>query len=184
MTQPSTPPGNGPAAVPVLIPALNCAATIAGVVAGALRYSETVIVVNDGSGDGTGERAAEAGATVLSHDGNRGKGAALRTGMQWLAQRGCSRALTMDGDGQHLCDQIPMLLAASAAAPQALIIGARQIPPGATTPVKLFGNRFADRWVQIACGLKLPDTQSGFRVYPLRPILALSLRADHFAFET
>jgi glycosyltransferase involved in cell wall biosynthesis len=171
-------------AIAVLIPALDCAATIGAVVAGARRFVDTVLVVDDGSSDGTAERAAAAGAQVLSHEITRGKGATLRTGMRWLAQRGCSWVLTMDGDGQHLSDQIPVLLEASAAAPEAVIIGARQIEPGATTPARLFGNRFANRWVEIACGLTLPDTQSGLRVYPLRQTLALGARADHFAFET
>ncbi len=175
---------SGTRAVPVLIPALNCAGSIAGVVTGARRWSETVLVVNDGSVDATAECAVQAGATVVSHEHNRGKGAALRTGMQWLAQHGFHHVLTMDADGQHLSEEIPLLLEACAAAPDALIIGARQIPPQATTPAKLFGNRFANRWVEIACGLRLPDTQSGFRVYPLRPVLALRVRANHFAFET
>ncbi len=73
----------------------------------------------------------------------------------------------MDGDGQHLADEIPRLLAAAAAAPEAIVIGARQIGGQEVTPMKLFGNRFANRWVEIACGRRLPDTQSGFRVYPL-----------------
>ena len=172
------------ASLAVLVPALNCTATIGAVVGGARRFTATVVVVNDGSVDGTADCAAEAGAHVLSHDRNRGKGAALQTGMQWLAQRGFTRVLTMDGDGQHLSEEIPALCEASAAAPEELIIGARQIAPQVTTPAKRFGNRFANRWVAIACGLTLPDTQSGFRVYPLRQTLALGVRASHFAFET
>lgn len=184
MTQPPCASASSGASLAVLVPALNCAATIGAVVAGARQFSEAVVVVNDGSVDGTAACAAQAGAHVLSHERNRGKGAALQTGMHWLAQRGFARVLTMDGDGQHLSAEIPALCEASAAAPEALIIGARQIAPHATTAAKRFGNRFADRWVAIACGLTLPDTQSGFRVYPLRRTLALGVRAGHFAFET
>lgn len=168
----------------VLIPALNCADTIATVVAGARNLVETVVVVSDGSVDATPAQAAAAGAAVVCHATTLGKGAALQTGMHLLAQRGCRRVLTMDGDGQHLCEEIPALVQASEHNPRALIIGARQIEPGSTTPARLFGNRFANRWVEIACGQALPDTQSGFRVYPLRETLALCVRARHFAYET
>jgi hypothetical protein len=68
--------------------------------------------------------------------------------------------------------------------PHALIIGARQVDPSQVTPIRLFGNRFANRWVKIACGLALPDTQSGFRIYPMPETLALGSAAGHFAFET
>jgi glycosyltransferase involved in cell wall biosynthesis len=168
----------------VLIPAYDCAATIADVVAGARRHVERVVVVDDGSADRTAERAAAAGAEVLRQPRNTGKGAALRAGMEWLAARGVDRVLTMDGDGQHLPDQIPALLEASARDPHGLIIGARQVDPGQVTPIRLFGNRFANRWVEIACGLALPDTQSGFRIYPMPETLALGAAAGHFAFET
>jgi glycosyltransferase involved in cell wall biosynthesis len=168
----------------VLIPAYNCAPTIADVVAGARRHVECVLVVDDGSGDETAARAADAGAEVLRQPRNTGKGAALRVGLEWLAARGAGRVLTMDGDGQHLAEQIPVLLEASGRAPHALIIGARQIDPARVQPIRRFGNRFANRWVEIASGQVLPDTQSGFRIYPMPETLALGARTGHFAFET
>lgn len=173
-----------PTSVAVLIPALDCARTIGDVVRGARAHVETVLVVDDGSSDATAERAAAAGAEVLRQPKNRGKGAALRAGMDWLGERGFGRALSMDGDGQHLVSEIPLLLAASAAEPDALVIGARQIGDQEVHASKLFGNRFANRWVEIACGLSLPDTQSGFRVYPLLAARSLGVRAERFAFET
>ncbi len=176
--------GAVPPSIAALIPALDCAGSIAAVVNGARAFVDLVLVVDDGSRDATASRAAAAGAEVVCHERTRGKGAALRTGMEWLAARGVGQVLTMDGDGQHLSDQIPLMLRAAAAEPAALWIGARQVDPGATTPARRFGNRFANRWVAIACGLNLPDTQSGFRVYPLGATLALGVRADHFAFET
>jgi glycosyltransferase involved in cell wall biosynthesis len=170
--------------IAVLIPALNCAPTIAGLVRDARRYVATVLVVDDGSTDATGELAAAAGAEVLRHDHNRGKAAALLSGMQALAARGCTHVVTMDGDGQHLADELPTLLNAAAHDSAALVIGARIIEPGMVAPIKAFGNRFANRWVAIACGQALPDTQSGFRLYPLHSVLALGCRAGHFGFET
>lgn len=168
----------------LLIPAYNCAATIADVVGGARRHVEHVLVVDDGSTDATAEQATAAGAEVLRQPGNTGKGAALRAGLEWWAARGAARVLTMDGDGQHLADQIAPLLAAAAREPHALIIGARQVEPERVSRARRFGNRFANRWVEIACGLAIPDTQSGFRVYPMPETLALGAVAGHFAFET
>lgn len=168
----------------MLIPAYDCAATIAEVVAGARQHVERVLVVDDGSRDDTAARAAAAGAAVLRLPANAGKGEALRAGFARLAGEGVTHVLTMDGDGQHLGREIPALLAASAASPAALVIGARRIGTQEVTPIKLFGNRFANRWVEIACGQKLPDTQSGFRVYPLAETSRLGAHAGRFAFET
>jgi glycosyltransferase involved in cell wall biosynthesis len=168
----------------VVIPALNCAETIGAVVAGVRAYVPSVVVVDDGSVDATAGRAAAAGAEVVRHPARRGKGAALQTGMRLLAQRGVERVLTMDGDGEHAPDQVPRLLQASAAEPGALIIGVRRVDPALVSPLRAFGNRFANRWVAIAAGQALPDTQSGFRIYPLRATVALRVRARHFGFET
>jgi glycosyltransferase involved in cell wall biosynthesis len=176
--------GRTMAEIAVLIPVLNCAQTVGAVVQGARRFVDRVLVVNDGSMDATAAQAGAAGAEVVCHARTCGKGAALQTGMRRLAGRGVTRVLTMDGDGQHLGAEIPRLLEASEREPHALIIGARHVEPGATTAARRFGNRFANRWVEIACGMALPDTQSGFRVYPLRETLALQVRARHFAFET
>jgi glycosyltransferase involved in cell wall biosynthesis len=170
--------------VAVLIPALDCEATLGAVVRGARAHAELVLVVDDGSRDRTADVAKSAGAEVVRHATNRGKGAALRTGMQALLERGATHALTMDGDGQHLAGDLPALLAASADAPRALVLGARQHPPGSLAPIRVFGNAFANRWVRIACGAALDDSQSGLRLYPLRETLALGCRADRFAFET
>jgi len=168
----------------VLIPALNCESTIRAVVSDARREVRDVLVVSDGSTDATVAEATAAGAMVLAHDRPLGKGAALLTGMRSLAERQVTRVLTMDGDGQHLAEEIPALLQAAEAAPGALIVGARIIETGSVAPLRLFGNQFANRWIELACGQRLPDTQSGLRVYPLPQTLALRVRARHFAFET
>jgi glycosyltransferase involved in cell wall biosynthesis len=167
-----------------LIPALDCEATIGAVVAGVRRFVPRVLVVDDGSSDRTADAAKAAGAEVLRHPANRGKGAALRAGFAALAQAGFSHALTLDGDGQHLAEDVPRLAAASAAAPGAIVLGVRQHAPGSHSEIRAFGNRFANRWVAIACGRTLDDTQSGFRVYPIAPTLALACRSERFAFET
>jgi glycosyltransferase involved in cell wall biosynthesis len=172
------------AEVAALIPALDCEATIGALVRGTLAHVPRVLVVDDGSGDRTADAAKAAGAEVLRLPANQGKGEALRRGLFALRERGATHALALDGDGQHLPGEIPALLRASAEAPEALVLGARRQQPGSVTPIRAFGNRFANRWVEIACGARLEDTQSGFRVYPIGPTLALGCRAKRFAFET
>jgi glycosyltransferase involved in cell wall biosynthesis len=170
--------------VAALIPALDCEASLEKVVRGVRHHVSRVLVVDDGSRDRTAAVAQTAGAEVLRHGANRGKGAALRSGFHALAASGATHVLTLDGDGQHLPDDAPALLTASRVEPRALVIGARQHPPASLAPIRVFGNRFANRWVEIACGAALEDSQSGFRVYPLDAILALGCRAERFAFET
>jgi glycosyltransferase involved in cell wall biosynthesis len=170
--------------VAVLIPAYQCAATIASVVADARRELEPVVVVDDGSDDGTADRARAAGAEVLRHPRNRGKGAALQTGLRHLAAHSFTHGLSMDGDGQHLGREIPKVLAASAADPAALVIGVRTIGSQSVSGLKLFGNQFANAFVRFAAGTYIGDTQSGFRVYPVAAILALSVEGEHFEYES
>ena len=167
-----------------LVPAFNAAASIGAVVTGTRSVLAPVIVVDDGSADDTAARAAEAGAEVLRHPVNQGKGAALVTGLRRLASVGVERALTLDADGQHLPDQIPLLLAASDAAPDAIVVGMRRKEGFAIRRVARLGNWVADRLMRWIAGQSLPDTQSGFRVYPVGPTLALGTRGTRYDFET
>src|SRR5262249_10203673 len=157
---------------------------IGALVRGTREHVPLVVVVDDGSSDRTADAAKAAGAEVIRLPANRGKGAALLAGMSALQERGVEHGLTLDAAGQHPPGDVPPLLGASAAEPGALVLGARQHPPGSLARIRVFGNRFANRWVWIACGRSLADTQSGFRVYPLRATLALGCRAERFAFET
>jgi glycosyltransferase involved in cell wall biosynthesis len=168
----------------VLIPAYQCAATIAPVVADASAHLTPVLVVDDGSDDGTAERARLAGAEVLRQERNVGKGAALVAGMRHLAARGFTHALTMDGDGQHLGGEIPTLLAEARIDPRAIVVGTRAIGEQQVAAANLFGNRFANLAVRVAAGVNAGDTQSGFRVYPIASTLALPVDGERFEFET
>lgn len=168
----------------VLIPSYQCAATVAAVVADARRYLEPVLVVDDGSDDGTGDRARLAGADVVRHPRNRGKGAALVTGMRHLAAQGFTHGISMDGDGQHLGSEIPKLLALARTQPGAIVIGVRTIGHQAVAATNLLGNRVANLAVRIAAGVSVGDTQSGFRVYPLASALALPVDGERFEYET
>jgi glycosyltransferase involved in cell wall biosynthesis len=177
-------PASGVFRPAILIPAYDCAATIGAVVADARLHGLPILVVDDGSRDDTAEVARAAGADVLRQSHNCGKGAALTHGMRALATRGFTHALTMDGDGQHLAREIPTLLAAAAAEPAAIVIGVRRRGNQEVAGINLFGNRFANMCVQSAAGVPLPDTQSGFRVYPLATMLRLPTQGEHFEYES
>ncbi|MGZ3450890.1 MAG: glycosyltransferase family 2 protein [Polyangiales bacterium] len=151
-------------------------------VEGSLRELPAVLVIDDGSRDGTAERARRAGAEVVLHEQNRGKGAALKTGLTWAKSHGYEMAISLDADGQHPADQIPRLLAASLD-PEALVLGIRDlVAAGAPRPNQL-SNAFSNWFLSRASRFHLRDTQCGMRRYPVRRTLSLGVRDDAFGFE-
>jgi 2-polyprenyl-6-methoxyphenol hydroxylase-like FAD-dependent oxidoreductase len=172
----------------IVIPVFNEAGTIADIVERA-RLHGPVLVVDDGSSDGSGGKAAAAGAEVVSLPGRRGKGAALRRGFAEGLRRGVHRVLTLDGDGQHDPDEIPRLLKAAVEEPRAVVIGGRLdalaerpdrvIPVGRLAALGVAG--FFINWLS---GVAVADTQSGFRVYPASLLSALTPRRGGFVLET
>jgi glycosyltransferase involved in cell wall biosynthesis len=159
--------------------------TIGPVIAGVEQHVEHVLVVDDGSRDGTGEAARTAGAEVVRHAENLGKGAALRSGLIRLLAEGFTHAFTVDGDGQHVADEMPGLIREARAHPEAIVLGLRRIETTQeVAPIKRFGNEFANWWVSLAAGQPFRDTQTGFRVYPIAPVLELGVRAEHYEFES
>lgn len=165
-----------------MVPVYNHAGTVAAVVAQLRALGATVLVVDDGSDDGSGAAAAAAGAEVVRLAPNRGKGAALRHGIQLAAARGYTRLLTCDADLQHppaavaaLCARVP------GADLHAILVGSREM---AVAPLSSrFGRRWSDLWTWIACGAWPGDSQSGLRVYPLPASALLRVRAERYAFE-
>jgi glycosyltransferase involved in cell wall biosynthesis len=170
--------------VAALVPAYNAAVTIGAVVTGTRRFIARVLVIDDGSADDTSTVAERAGAEVLRHEVNRGKGAALLTGLATLAGAGVGRTVTLDADGQHLPTEIPLLLRASDGAPDALVVGVRRKEGQQIRRLNRFGNWIADTLLRVIAGTPLPDTQSGFRVYPVATTLALDASGTRFDFET
>ena len=176
--------------VAIVIPAFNEARTIGGLAAEclALPGRPRVIVVDDGSTDTTAVRAAEAGAELLPQGTNRGKGDSLRRGMRAALAGGAAWIVTLDADGQHRPDDVPLLLAAAAAWPGHVVIGARRGSGADRVPrARRIANRVADFWVSWAARQPVPDSQSGFRVYPAALVAVLvggGRRAEHFAFES
>ena len=111
--------------IAVIIPALNERLRIREVVEGALRHAARVIVIDDGSDDGTGEVIGDLPITLLRHATRQGKGASLRDGFEEALRQGVAGAISMDGDGQHSADDIPRLIAAANRRPGWVVIGAR-----------------------------------------------------------
>jgi glycosyltransferase involved in cell wall biosynthesis len=143
-----------------------------------------VLVVDDGSHDDTAAVAARAGARVLKQGANQGKGAALLAAFRELVAGGVTHVVTLDADGQHLPEEIPRLVQAAHDTPGAIVVGERLKEGHDISAVARFGNWVADTLLRRIAGQRLPDTQSGFRVYPVAETLALGARGDRFDFET
>lgn len=172
------------AACAAVIPCLNEAKVISSVVRGAREHVGAVVVVDDGSSDETSSAASAAGAIVLRHATPQGKGAALRKGWRHAVEHGFSWALTMDGDGQHSPDDIPLFLAAAARGPARLIVGNR-MNGGAGMPwLRRRVNRWMSARLSRAAGIQLPDSQCGFRLMDLHAWSGLQLQANHFEVES
>ena len=164
-----------------VIPTYNNGGTVAEVVRGVLRQGLPVIIVDDGSTDGTQDALKGLYIKVLTHARNRGKGVALRTGLEEARRQGYRYALTIDADGQHDPADIPALVAA--AAPRTLVIGSRNIAAEGMSSGSTFANRFSNFWFTLQTARKLPDTQTGYRIYPLEDLPSLKLLTARYEAE-
>lgn len=168
----------------VLIPTYNNAGTIARVIAGVQQYCRDVIVVNDGSTDDTAQILDRTeGIVVIGYTRNRGKGYALRTGLREAARRGFRYLLTIDADGQHYPDDIPLFVQAAEQQPDTLLIGARNLEAENMPSKNTFANKFSNFWYKVETGITLSDTQSGFRLYPLTRLKDMRFYTPRYEFE-
>lgn len=171
-----------------VIPTYQNAKTLLKVVADVHRVVDTVFVVDDGSNDGTAALLDKATGNerpekVLTHPKNCGKGAALKTGLTYARQQGFRYAVTVDADGQHRADDIPALLKAVEEEPDALAIGSRGLQHENMPAKSTFANRFSNFWFALQTLQRLPDTQSGLRVYPLRHLHGLRWMSARYEAE-
>lgn len=169
--------------VHIVIPALNEALRIREVVQGALRECRNVIVIDDGSDDGTAERIADLPVTVLRHERRMGKGAGLRTGFAEALRRGASGVITMDGDGQHDAADIPRLLDAAVQYPRHIVIGARLRRRASQPFYRRLANEFGDWGIGWGCGFRIADSQSGQRFYPASVAALGDVPGEDFVYE-
>lgn len=160
--------------------------TLEQVVVGVLDYTEDVIVVNDGSTDATAEILARFPQVQQIHfERNQGKGKALRQGFKHAIGLGYHFAITLDSDGQHFPKDIPNFIEAVANGPdkEILLIGARNMAQHGVPKKSSFGNRFSNFWFWVETGIRLQDTQSGFRLYPIFAMKKLKFYTKKFEFE-
>ena len=165
------------------IPAFRAAPWIAAVVRGTLLELEQVLVVDDGSDDDTAEEARRAGAEVVSLAVNRGKAEALRTAFATLFGRGCDAVVTLDADGQHLPAEIPKLVQAHRTGAD-LVLGSRDHLFGGMSDLRRRSNRLSSATISFFAGARLPDVQTGFRLYTRELIAATGFAGDRFAAES
>jgi glycosyltransferase involved in cell wall biosynthesis len=168
----------------VVVPTYNNRDTIGPVVGEILQVTPHVLVVDDGSDDGASAILASLpGLRVVRHARNLGKGAALRTGWLAAAQLGYSHVVSMDGDGQHLPGDLPRFFQEITAHPDALVLGRRLLAGGKRAVKSRLLRAHSNFWVAVLTGRWVGDSQSGFRAYPLKRVLALALTTRKYDFE-
>jgi glycosyltransferase involved in cell wall biosynthesis len=170
--------------IAALIPAYREAVAIGDVVRRTIPHVDLVLVVDDGSPDNTASLAKEAGAEVIIHTVNQGKGAAMKTGMKTLAERGFDFILLLDGDGQHAPEEIPRFTAPARDGSAYVVVGNRFENVKGMPIVRLMVNSLMSRIISKACGVRIPDTQCGFRLVRSSLVSYIMGSSDHFDFET
>lgn len=169
----------------ILVPTYNNAPFLPILLSELAALTRSVLVVNDGSDDDTTKILSnfEGQIDAVHHPENRGKGMALRTGFAAARELGYEYAITIDSDGQHLTTDLPTFLSDLEAHPGSMIVGARNMDQEGVPGKSSFGNRFSNFWYFVETFIKLPDTQSGFRLYPLIPIEKMRFYTRKYEFE-
>jgi glycosyltransferase involved in cell wall biosynthesis len=167
-----------------LIPAYREERRIAEVVSRTCAELDTVFVVDDGSPDATGSEAVKAGAQLLKHEVNRGKGAAIKTGLRHLAGLGFKWIMILDSDGQHRPEEIPRFLSAAGHGTALMLIGNRMCELHKMPPVRRATNRFMSSLISRLCDQPIPDTQCGFRMVHRDIVPLFFCESDAFEYET
>lgn len=171
----------------LIIPAYNADQTLGGVIESMRPFSLPVLVIDDGSTDGTLLVAKEYEVwRTESHETNRGKGAALKTGFAIAAEAGFTHALTIDADGQHPVESIPTFLEACRKNEEAILVGNRFSDESIVNMprIRRISNGLSSALISRAAGARIPDAQCGMRVYPLWIFETMRLESDGYALET
>jgi len=167
----------------VIVPTYNNQKTLKKVLDSILDFTQNIIIVNDGSTDETSEILKQYSQfTQIHHPKNIGKGRALRNGFRKAIEMHFEYAITIDSDGQHFASDIPNFIAEIHKEPNSLLIGSRNMMQENVPKKSSFGNKFSNFWFQFETGIKLEDTQSGFRLYPLK-LIPKQFYTNKFEFE-
>lgn len=169
----------------VIIPTYNNKETILRVIQDVYDYCHDIFVVCDGPTDGTRElvEACTTPIRVVAYSPNQGKGTALVTGFKTALRQGFHYAITLDSDGQHYASDIPAFIEKISLEPDALLIGSRGFNHDNMPQKNTFANKFSNFWFTVQTGRKLPDTQTGFRLYPLKKMGSMRLVTSRYEAE-
>ena len=170
--------------VGAVVPAYQEEKHIAEVVRRTLKQLPNVVVVDDGSTDATADEARTAGADVIVHEQNRGKGESIKSGFRYWLEHGSTYVIILDGDGQHLPEEIDRFLSAASSSGAKLLIGTRMNDVRAMPLVRRTVNRYMSRKISRLCGQEIPDTQCGFRMVHRDIIPNLLGGTERFDYET
>jgi glycosyltransferase involved in cell wall biosynthesis len=171
--------------VVAVIPAYNEGRSIGSVVLLAQKYADRVIVVDDGSADATAEIAGAAGATVVQHLENAGKGVALNTGFQVAAELGADVVVTIDGDGQHLPEELPMVAGPVLEGRADIVVGSRYLEQRSDVPrAQIWGHQVFNFITNRSSGVSVTDSQSGFRAFSSRAVRTIAFSSHGFSVES
>lgn len=167
----------------VIVPTYNNQKTLKRVLDSVLDFTSNIIIVNDGSTDETGDILKQySQLTQIHHPKNMGKGRALRNGFRKAIEQNFEYAITIDSDGQHFASDIPVFLEEIYNQPNSLLIGSRNMTQENVPRKSSFGNKFSNFWFKFETGIALEDTQSGFRLYPLK-LIPKRFYTNKFEFE-
>jgi glycosyltransferase involved in cell wall biosynthesis len=168
----------------IIVPSFNNVHTLQAVINDVIQYVDDVIIVNDGSTDNTTDILSSIStASVISYQPNRGKGYALRKGFKRALEIGFHYALTIDSDGQHYGSDIPRFLKKVQQYPDSLIVGSRLLKQDNMPDGSTFANKFSNFWFRLQTGINLPDTQCGFRLYPLEKLDGMRFISNRYEGE-
>jgi len=168
----------------VVIPAHNEAQAIALLVQAVKAKQADLVVINDGSTDGTGRLAADNGAVVLTNDVKSGKGRSLQRGFEYALKKGYDGVITMDGDGQHAPEDLDQFLLQIQKDPHSIVTGNRMANPSGMPWVRWCTNRFMSWLISLVCHQSVPDTQCGYRYICSDVLKSIQITSCDFEIET
>lgn len=173
-----------PARICVVIPTYDNAGTVVDVIERVRPHIKDIIVVDDGSADSTAELLKGVGdITVVTHKQNQGKGKALLSGFAKAKELGFDSVITIDADGQHYPEDLPLFVEAAERMPGTIIVGSRGFSHKHMAAKSKFANKFSNFWFALQTGIRLPDTQTGYRLYPLAELRGLGLITSRYESE-